>query len=90
MRREEAGHFREVAGVPSLLRAVCVRGIQFNSREASGLNKFVIDQEKFSGTVDAGFVLVQPFHHGDLEPDCVGVSTNGGAYAQDNLRKTLC
>ena len=24
----------------------------------------------FSGSVDAGFVLARPFHHGDLEPDC--------------------
>ena len=29
----------------------------------------------FSGSVGAGFVLALPFHHGDLEPDCVGVST---------------
>ena len=26
----------------------------------------------------AGFVLALPFHHGDLEPDCVEVSTRGG------------
>ena len=32
----------------------------------------------FSNSVDAGFVLVLPFHHGGLEPDCVGVSTRGG------------
>ena len=32
----------------------------------------------FSGSVDAGFVLALPFHHGDLEPDCVRVSTRGG------------
>ena len=32
----------------------------------------------FSGFVDAGFVLALPFHHGDLEPDCVEVSTRGG------------
>ena len=25
--------------------------------------------------MDAGFVLALPFHHGDLEPDCVEVST---------------
>ena len=24
----------------------------------------------FSGSVDAGFVLALPSHHGDLEPDC--------------------
>ena len=29
----------------------------------------------FSGSVDAGFVVALPFYHGDLEPDCVGVST---------------
>ena len=32
----------------------------------------------FSGSVDAGFILELPFHHGDLVPDCVGVSTRGG------------
>ena len=37
----------------------------------------------FSGSVDAGFVLALPFHHGDLEPDCVGVSMRGRAYARD-------
>ena len=29
-------------------------------------------------SVDADFVLALPFHHGDLEPDCVRVSTRGG------------
>ena len=37
LRGEEAGRFREVAGV-SMLQAVCVRGRQFNSRELSGIN----------------------------------------------------
>ena len=38
-----------------------------------------LDREMFSNSVDAGFVPVLPFHHGDgLEPDCVGVSTRGG------------
>ena len=32
--------------------------------------------------MDAGFVLVLPFHHGDLESDCVGASMRG-AYARD-------
>ena len=32
----------------------------------------------FSTSVDVGFVLALPFHHGDLEPDCVEVSTRGG------------
>ena len=33
----------------------------------------------FSGqSVNAGFVLALPFHHEDLEPDCVGVSTRVG------------
>ena len=27
-----------------------------------------LDQEMLSGSVDAGFVLVLPFYHGDLEP----------------------
>ena len=34
-----------------------------------------LDREMFSGSVDAGFILALPFHHRDLEPDCVGVST---------------
>ena len=63
-----------------MLQAVCVRGRQFNSRESSGLNKLAIE---LSGSVDAGFALALPFHHGDLEPDCVEVSTRGGAYARD-------
>ena len=33
---------------------------------------------ELSGSVAAGFVLALPFHHGDLEPDCVEVSTRGG------------
>ena len=37
----------------------------------------------FSDSVDVGFVLVLLFHHGDIEPDCVGVSTRGGLYARD-------
>ena len=40
--------------------------------------------------MDAGFVLALPFHHGDLEPDCVEVSTRG-AYARDkNTSARLC
>ena len=77
LRREEAGRFCKVAGVPLLLRAVCICSKQFNNREASGLNKLAIDQEKFSSSEDAGFVLAQPFYHGDLEPDCVRASTRG-------------
>ena len=30
-----------------------------------------------SSCVDAGLVLALPFHHGNLEPDCVGASTRG-------------
>ena len=37
-----------------------------------------LDQEMFSGSVDTGFVLALPFHLGDLEPDCVGVSMRVG------------
>ena len=42
--------------------------------------------------MDAGFVLALPFHHGDLEPDCVEVLTRGGgAYARDkNTSARLC
>ena len=67
---------------PSLLQAVRVRGRQFNSRQSSGLNKLAIDREMFSSSVNVGFVLALSFHHGDLEPDCVDVST-WGAYARD-------
>ena len=28
-----------------------------------------LNREMFSGSVDAGFVLAPPFHHGDLEPN---------------------
>ena len=31
----------------------------------------------FSGSVDADFVLALQFHHRDLQPDCVRVSTGG-------------
>ena len=75
-------------GVHSLLQAVHVRGRQFNSRQSSGLNKLAI---KLSGSVDAGFILALPFHHWDLEPDCVGVLTRGGAYTRDkNTSARLC
>ena len=37
-----------------------------------------LDREMLSGSVDAGFVLALPFHHGDHEPDCVEVSMRGG------------
>ena len=36
-----------------------------------------LDREMFNGSVDPGFVLALQFHHRDLEPDCVGVSTKG-------------
>ena len=48
-----------------------------------------LDQEMFSGFVDADFILALPFHHGD----CVGVSTKVGreAYARDkNTSARLC
>ena len=38
-----------------------------------------LDREMLSGSMDADFVLALPFHHGDLEPDCVGVSTREGS-----------
>ena len=87
LRGKEAGQFREVADVSIIGFCVCSR--QFNSRQQSGLNNLVIE---LSGSVNAGFVLALPFHHGDLEPDCVGVSTSGeGAYAGDkNASARLC
>ena len=53
----------------------------------------MIDQEMFSSSVNAGFVLALPFHHGDLKADCVGDSmrVGGGAYARDeNTSARLC
>jgi len=38
-------------------------------------NTLAIDKEFLSCSVDAGFVLALPLHHGDLELDSVGVST---------------
>ena len=35
------------------------------------------DREMFSASVDAGFFFALPFHHGELEHDCVEVSTRG-------------
>ena len=44
----------------------------------------------FSGSVNAGLVLALPFHHGELEPDYVGVS-KGGAYVRGkNTSARLC
>ena len=37
-----------------------------------------LDREMFSGSVDAGFVHSLPLHHGDLESNCVEISTSGG------------
>ena len=48
------------------------------------VNTLAIDCEMFSGFVDAGFVLALPFHHGDLEPDCVGVSTRSRHLCKDS------
>ena len=41
-------------------------------------NTLAIEQKKFSGSADAGFVLALSFHHGDLEADCVGFDKVGG------------
>ena len=38
-----------------------------------------LNQEMFSSSVDACFDFAMPFHHRDLELDCVGVSTRGGS-----------
>ena len=38
-------------------------------------NMLVIDGEFLSCSVDTGFILALPLHHGDLELDSVGVST---------------
>ena len=48
-----------------------------------------LDREMLSGSVDAGFILALPFHQGDLEPDCVGVSTGVGAKREAQGREML-
>ena len=50
----------------SIVAAGGLRSRYSNSRKPSGLNKLAIDQGMLSGSVDAGFVLALPFHHGDL------------------------
>ena len=62
-------------------RASALRG------EEAG-HKLAIDREMLGSSVDAGFVLVLPFHHGVLEPDRRSFD-EGGLYARDNLCKTL-
>ena len=44
----------------------------------------------FSGSVDAGFILVLPFHYGDLEPDCVEALTRGAYARAENTSARLC
>ena len=44
----------------------------------------------FSGSVNAGFVFALPFHHGELEPDYVGVSTGGAYMRGKNTSARLC
>ena len=39
--------------------------------------------------MDAGFVLALPFHHGDLQPDSVGVLTRGGEVLMRGIKITL-
>ena len=46
-----------------------------------------LDREMFSGSVDTGYVLALPFHHRDLEPDCVGVSTRGGGGERTSIER---
>ena len=53
-------------------------GRSAHSWQPSSLNQLSIEREMFSSSVDAGLVLALSFHHGDLEPDCVEVSTRGG------------
>ena len=39
-----------------------------------------LNREMFSGSMDAGFVRALQFDHGELEPNCVGVSRRGGRW----------
>ena len=40
--------------------------------------------------MDTGFILALPFHHRDLKPDCVGVSTRGLTREIKYTSATLC
>ena len=53
------------------------------------MNTLAIDQKKFSSSVDAGFVLALSFHHGDLEPDCVGFNKVGGGGLMHGIKIPL-
>ena len=45
-----------------------------------------LNREMFSSSVDAGFILVPPFHHGDLEPDCVEIRRKGWGGGEFRLK----
>ena len=52
-------------------------------------NTLAIEQKKFSGSADAGFVLALSFHHGDLEADCVGFDEVGGGWLMQGIKIPL-
>ena len=41
-------------------------------------NMLMIDGDFFSCSVDAGFILVLPLHHGELELESIGVLMKSG------------
>ena len=63
-------------------------GCDIFSRDYAPSSPPRLDREMFTGSVDAGFLLALPFHHGDLEPDCVGVSTRGWGDGGDRAYRT--
>ena len=76
-----------------MLAVGCMAELQRLGVRKQGASVQSIEKCFSSGSVDAGFVLALPFHHGDLEPDCVGVSTRGRgeAYVRDkNTSARLC
>ena len=49
-------------------------------------NTLAIDRELFSCLVEAGFVIVVPFYHGDFKLNSVGVSTKIRHVCDDRKR----
>ena len=53
-------------------------------------NALVIGGEFLSCSVDAGFVLALPLHHGDLELDSVRASTMSYLFSMAMVGGTIC
>ena len=67
--------------VPQVCPPIC--NLSLSTKRRGGLyaaydifsRDYALSQSRNVGSVDAGFVLALPFHHGDLEPGYVRVST---------------